>query len=109
MGAWKATELANRLQHACDVTARDPVINGNVEALSGEVVDDRQALDAAASRERVHHEIHTPDLVWTTGHMQSLPIQHDELPAPALAHRKRRFSIETIDALMVGVDALTSQ
>ncbi len=50
-------ELRDLVEHVRNVAARDPVIDRDIQALSGEVIHDRQALDAPARRERIHHEI----------------------------------------------------
>ena len=40
----QAAELSDAVEHARDISARNPVIDGDVEAFAGEVIDDRQAL-----------------------------------------------------------------
>src|SRR4051812_7170884 len=53
---WQAAELADRLEHPGDVASRDSVIDNDVEALASEIIDDGQALDATAIRQRIHDE-----------------------------------------------------
>jgi hypothetical protein len=56
-GPWVASELSHRVEHPCHVLAAHAVVDGDVHALAAEVIDHRQALDAPAAGQRVHHEV----------------------------------------------------
>jgi hypothetical protein len=50
------------VEHARDIQFGNAVIDDDVDRLSGEVAHDREAFETTAAVERVHHEIHRPDL-----------------------------------------------
>jgi len=105
----RSPELGDLIEHVRNVAARDPVIDRDIQALSGEVIHDRQALDAPARRERIHHEIDAPDLVRAARFSQHRAIEHDELLTPAFAHAEARLPVEPIHPLVVCLDAFPAK
>src|SRR5688572_2977077 len=102
-------ELADLGEHPRDILPRDAEIDCDIETLAGKVIDYRQAFDAPAVSERVHHKIHAPGLVGTGRLLQCLPIQHNQLPATTLPDTQARFAIEPIHFFMVSLYAFTAQ
>src|SRR5262245_51925503 len=108
-GLRQSAKLCDAIQHARHVLAGDPEVHCNVQALSGEVIDDGQTLDATAAGERVHHEIDAPDLVGPPRQIERLAVSGDQLAPPALANAQLRLAVEPVDPLVIGLYAFAAQ
>lgn len=59
-GARVTAEAGRLVQQAHYIGTTDAVVDGDVHALAGEVVGDRQALDPASVGQRIADEVHAP-------------------------------------------------
>lgn len=98
-----AAEAGGPIQDACDVQTADAVIDSDVHALVGEVVGDRQAADAAATGQRVGHEVHAPYRVGCKGSRQGLAQHRRILGLATPAHRQVGVVIQPVNPLVVHV------
>jgi len=108
-GARIAAEPGGPLQHPHDTGAADAVVNGNVDALVGEVIGDGQAFQAATVGQRVADEIHAPDRIGRRRQRQRLALAGRTADLLAAAHGQVRLAIQAIDLLVVHVRVLQTQ
>jgi hypothetical protein len=66
------------------ILAQHAVIENDLDRLLGEIVDQRQALQPPSAVERIHDEIHRPDLVWRLWQQ----LRADRRAAPATRSRR---------------------
>jgi hypothetical protein len=104
-----AAELAHRVEQPRHILAAHAVIDGNVHALAAEVVDDRQALDAPAVGQRVHHEVGTPGVVDVAAGRQRRALEADALGLAALAQRQLVHLVQPPHTLVVHLVALPGE
>ncbi|KPL49538.1 hypothetical protein XAXN_06990 [Xanthomonas axonopodis] len=80
------TWIGRLVQQTHPIGAADAVVNRNVHALAGEVIDHSQALDAAAIGQRIEDEVHAPGRLWPAGRHQFLAFVDRTLGLAAFAY-----------------------
>src|SRR5262249_10812011 len=90
----KVPHLGEDARH---IHARNAVIGDDLDRLLGEVVDQRQTLQPPATIERIHHEIHRPDLVRRLRQEQWLTLEHGASALASTLNSKTCSTVEPID------------
>ena len=96
-----APKARRLVQHARDVSARDPEVDADLNALVAEVVGHGQTFDAPSAGQAVTDEVHAPDLIDGCSQLQRHALVRRPLGLLAFAHRQLRQPVQALDALVV--------
>jgi len=103
-----APETRRLIEHPGHVMSRYSEIDGEINGLLAEVIDDSQYLDSAAISQCVTDKIHRPDLVRHRRQFQHLPLNGHPMSPLAAPNRQAGIAVEAIDTLVIGQDPLTA-
>ena len=105
----EAPALGGLVQQSNHVLPAHAVIHGDVHALAAEVIHHRQALDAPAVGQGIHHEVHAPGVVDILAGRQGLTLADGALDLAALAHRQVGLLVQAPNAFVVHLPPLQGQ
>lgn len=83
--------------------------SSDVHALAAEVIYHRQALEAPAVDQCVHHEVRTPGVIDMAAAYQGLTLVRRALDLAAFARRQVRQLVQAPHALVIDLLALKTQ
>ena len=100
-GVGKAVGLGERIEHGSHRRTADGGIHVQGQALTGEVVHERQAAKAASAGKLVVNEVHAPALVGGGGLRQGHPCDGGELSTAFAAQGKPFLAVKPFGALVI--------
>lgn len=104
-----AAELRCLVQQAHDILATHAVFHRDVHTLAAEVIDHRQALDAPAVSQCVHHEVCAPSDIDVLAGSQGLAHASRAFDLAALAHRQVGQLVQASHAFVVRLVAFKAK
>jgi len=104
-----ATKQSCLIQQPRDVLTRDPVVNGDIDALMAEVIRHGEILQSPAVAQAVGHKVHAPDLIYLCGQLQRHTLMHGTLGLLALANGQVGVAVKPIHPFVIHSGKLWSQ